>query len=55
MKYIVLFSAAVGLSYLYNMYTLKTLLAIVPAIPVALMIIFFTKDLEKNEKRKERG
>lgn len=51
MKYLVLFIAAVVLSYLYNVYTPKTLLAIVPAIPVALMILFFMKDLEKKRAR----
>ena len=48
MKYLVLFVAAVALSYLYNVYTPKTLLAIVPAIPVGMMILFFINDLEKK-------
>ena len=50
MKYLVLFIAAVALSYLYNVYTTKTLLAIVPAIPVGVMILFFMKDLEKKRE-----
>ena len=50
MKYLILFIAAAALSYLYNVYTPKTLLAIVPAIPVGLMIMFFMKDLEKKRE-----
>ena len=50
MKYLVLFIAAVTLSYLYNLYTPKTLLAIVPALPVGLMIMFFMRDLEKKRE-----
>lgn len=48
MKYLVLFIAAVALSYLYNAYTPRTLLAFVPAIPVGITILFFINDLGKK-------
>ncbi|WP_203333936.1 hypothetical protein [Planococcus beigongshangi] len=50
LKYIILFAITVALSYLYNTYTPKTWLAIVPAIPAAIMLIFFSRDLEKKRK-----
>lgn len=54
LKYIILFAIAVALSYLYNTYTPKTWLAIMPAIPAAIMLIFFQGIWRKSGKIKKR-